>query len=152
VFFSCAGPGDSAKNLYRVEQIELVEPNNMEIIFGRDFKLDAADPYLFYAYEFRRYCLIAKLIVTVGYGFFDDHINKMLAQALRDDVDRKLLVVARCMKRDEVDQKRQEVATKLGVEDTRVIPLKGSAKSFLEQLNLAQLLSEYVPKAADSPF
>lgn len=143
---------DGEKNLYRVEQIERVEPNNMEIIFGRDFKLEAADPYLFYAYEFRRYCLMAKLIVTVGYGFFDDHINKMLAQALRDDVDRKLLVVARCSKRDEIDQKRQEAAAKLGVEDTRVTPLKGSAKSFLEQLNLARLLSEHMPKAADSPF
>ena len=29
---------DTAQNLYRVEQIERVEPDRMEIIFGRDFK------------------------------------------------------------------------------------------------------------------
>jgi hypothetical protein len=35
---------DAAQNLYRVEQIERVEPDRMEIISGRDFKLEAADP------------------------------------------------------------------------------------------------------------
>jgi hypothetical protein len=98
---------DQTKNLYRVKETETVAPNNMEIIFGRDFKLEAADPYLFYAYEFRRYCLLTKLIVTIGYGFFDDHINKMLAQALRDDDDRKLLIVARCTTDDEIEKKRR---------------------------------------------
>jgi hypothetical protein len=70
---------DGAQNLYRVEQVQLVESDNMEIIFGRDFKLEAADPYLFYAYEFRRYCLLSKLIVSIGYSFGDAHINKMVA-------------------------------------------------------------------------
>jgi hypothetical protein len=90
---------DEAKNLFRVTQVQTIDPNNMEVIFGRDFKLEAADPYLFYAYHFRQYSLMAKLIVTIGYGFFDEHINKMLAQALRDDTDRRLLVVTRCAKR-----------------------------------------------------
>ena len=37
--------------LFSVEQTEGTEPANTEVIFGRDFKLEAADPYLFYAYE-----------------------------------------------------------------------------------------------------
>jgi hypothetical protein len=143
---------DAGKNLYRVEQIERVEPNNMEVIFGRDFKLEAADPYLFYAYEFRRYCLQAQLIVTVGYGFFDDHINKMLAQALRDSPERRILIIARCTKKTETDEKCREVANKFGVDADRVVAVKGSAKSFLDQPNLAQLLSKHILKAADSPF
>ena len=95
----------SSRNLYRVEQVEKVDPNQMEIIFGRDFKLEAADPYLFYAYEFRRHCLQAKLIVTIGYSFQDDHINKMLAQALREETERKLLVVARCLEDKDLTRK-----------------------------------------------
>jgi hypothetical protein len=41
-------------------------------------KLEAADPYIFYAYEFRRFCILSKLIVIIGYSFSDLHINKML--------------------------------------------------------------------------
>lgn len=143
---------NKAKSLYRVEQVESVQPDKMEIIFGRDFKLEAGDPYLFYAYEFRRHCLLAKLIVSVGYGFFDDHINKMLSQALGDDDDRKLLIVARCTEEAEMSKRRKDVITRLGVNDNQVTLLKGSAKSFLEQQRLAELLMEYLPKSADSPF
>jgi len=143
---------DVAQNLYRVEQIERVEPDRMEIIFGRDFKLEAADPYLFYAYEFRRFCLLAKLIVIVGYSFSDPHINKMLAQAMRVDPDRRLMVIGRCEKK-QVTQKRSEVAARLEVKDTRRIhPQVGSAKSFLENQKLTQIILDLVPKASDSPF
>ena len=41
------------KELFCVEQIENVNAEKMEVIFGREFKLEAADPYLFFAYEFR---------------------------------------------------------------------------------------------------
>ena len=84
---------DEAKNLYCVKQIETVDSDQMEVIFGRDFKLEAADPYLFYAYQFRRFSLRAKLIVVIGYGFADMHINKMLTQALRGDESLRLLLV-----------------------------------------------------------
>jgi hypothetical protein len=124
----------------------------MEIIFGRDFKLEAADPYLFYAYHFRRYSLMAKLIVTVGYGFFDEHINKMLAQALRDDTDRRLLVVTRCAKKEEAENKRTEVANRLTLEEQRVVVQRGSAKNFLEQGNIAEVLRKQIPKGTDAPF
>ena len=50
----------------------------MEVIFGREFKLEAADPYLFFAYRFRDLSLVTRLIITLGYGFGDADINKML--------------------------------------------------------------------------
>ena len=81
-----------------------------------------------------------------------DHINKMIAQALRDDKDKKLLVVARCMKNDDVEKKRSDVAEKLGVGHSQVVPLKGTTKSFLSHPNPAEILFEHMPKAADSPF
>jgi hypothetical protein len=57
------------KNLFSVDQIESVDDDKMEVIFGRDFKLEAADPYLFFAYAFRHFTLLTRLIVTIGYGF-----------------------------------------------------------------------------------
>jgi hypothetical protein len=108
-------------------------------------------PYLFYAYEFRRFCLLAKLIVTIGYSFGDLHINKMLTQALRTDTDRRLMVVARCS-RTEITQKKNEIATRLGIGPERIIPQQGSAKSFLENQNISEAILGLVPRSADSPF
>lgn len=68
---------DDAGNLICVSHSGKIRPEQMQVIFGRDFKLEAADPYLFYAFEFRRCTLDARLILIVGYGFGDEHINKM---------------------------------------------------------------------------
>ena len=142
---------DGAQNLYRVEQVQLVESDNMEIIFGRDFKLEAADPYLFYAYEFRRYCLLSKLIVSIGYSFGDAHINKMVVQALRADPERKLMVVTRCDRR-ELTKKKNDISKLLGINNGQIAPQPGSAKEFLENENLSQTILDHVPKPADPPF
>lgn len=66
---------------------------NPDLIFGTNYKLQYIDPYLFSAYEFRKYSLEAKLITTIGYGFGDEHINSILAQALKNNSQRKLLCV-----------------------------------------------------------
>ena len=142
---------EATKNLFYVEQTESIEPEHMEVIFGRDFKLEAADPYLFYAYEFRKFTLIARLIVVVGYGFGDGHINKMLTQALRDDADRRLLAIINCS--DEgVESKRGEVCETLDVPKERVIVQQGTAKQFLEDTSLHKKLLDAIPKSAGSPF
>jgi hypothetical protein len=143
---------DDAKNLFCVEQIERVEYDRMEVIFGRDFKLEAADPYLFYAYQFRRFTLLARLIVVLGYGFADSHINKMLSQALRSEGVRRLLVVARCKTDDECREKERAIAASLESKPDQVIVEKGTAKSFLEPDGLGERLVGLIPKAADSPF
>ena len=141
---------DAAQNLYRVEQIERVEPDRMEIIFGRDFKLEAADPYLFYAYEFRRFCLLSKLIVIIGYSFSDLHINKMLVQALRRRGPATLCRRSLREGRDRAEEDR--VGPAIGVAADRILPQQWSAKSFLENPKLTQLILDHVPKSADSPF
>ena len=52
------------------------------------------DPFLFLAYELRRWTLdSARLIISVGYGFNDDHINGILEQSLRQNPSRKLLAI-----------------------------------------------------------
>lgn len=142
------------KQLFSVEQVESIEADKMEVIFGRDLKLEAADPYLFYAYEFRRYVLTAKLIVAVGYGFGDAHINKILTQCLRHDAGRSVLVVNRC-EEDQVDGRAREIRVKLEVDEARsrqVCVLPSTAKEFLEESDLAELLGGHVPEETGNPF
>lgn len=71
-----------------------IAPDDLAIIFGTTYKLQYIDPFLFFAYELRRRTLTdAKLVVTVGYGFADEHINGILSQALRADPSRRLLAI-----------------------------------------------------------
>lgn len=145
---------DLSKQLFCVEQVENIDADRMEVIFGRDFKLEAADPYLFYAYEFRRYTLIAKLIVVVGYGFGDAHINKMLTQGIRDDPSRRVLVVCDCVSAD-MDSKQSEIKDKLELSDSerqQVVIWEGTASRFFGLTDLAKLLIDTIPSTPDSPF
>lgn len=144
----------TTKELFSVEQIESVDADKMEIIFGREFKLEAADPYLFFAYKFRDLSLVTKLIVTLGYGFGDGHINKMLTQSLRNDAERRLVVVQRCTE-GECAGKAKEVISYLELDDAQkdqVIVHPGSAKEFLERPKLAELLVSFIPPSGDVPF
>jgi hypothetical protein len=144
----------ATKNLFRVEQIQSVDAEQMEIIFGRDFKLEAADPYLFFAYEFRRFSLMTKLVVIVGYGFGDQHINKMLTQCVRGNTERCLLVVQKCAE-EKIQQKAEEIAIRLeldGDQKKQIFVHSGSAKDFLEAPGLADLLKGKIPESIDMPF
>lgn len=141
---------DSDRNLICLEHPQGIQPEDMEIIFGRDFKLEAADPYLFYAYELRKFSLLARMIVTVGYGFGDDHINKILAQTL-NNTDRRLLIVSRCGD-DESKEKKEEVIKLLRAKPEQIVVRNGTAKEFLETSDLAKELLELIPVPADSPF
>jgi len=143
-----------AKELFSVEQIESVDADKMEVIFGREFKLEAADPYLFFAYKFRDLSLETRLIVTLGYGFGDGHINKMLAQSLRNETERRLLVIQRCAEH-ECPTKKEEVISALELDTPQrdqVLVLPGSAKEFLQTPNLAELLVSRIPASKDLPF
>jgi hypothetical protein len=93
--------------------------------------------------------LVAKLIVVVGYGFGDSHINKMLAQALRDDDDRRLLAIANCT---DALKAGAEIRGKLDVSEPQVIVRVGTAKQFIQTANLRDELLGEIPKSADAPF
>lgn len=142
------------KELFCVEQIESVDADKMEVIFGREFKLEAADPYLFYAYKFRDLSLGARLIVTMGYGFGDAHINKMLTQSLQNDAERRLVVIQRC---DEnvCAKKATAIAKQLEIASDRecqVIVIPGTVQKVLEMQNLAEQLIKHIPPSKEVPF
>ncbi|MCA3018929.1 MAG: SIR2 family protein [Rhodocyclaceae bacterium] len=71
-----------------------IPANEGELIFGTTYKLQYVDPFLFLVYQLRRLSLEAKLIVVVGYGFGDEHINGILKQALRGDPNKRIVVAS----------------------------------------------------------
>jgi hypothetical protein len=142
------------KELFCVAQTESVDADKMEVIFGREFKLEAADPYLFLAYKFRELSLLTKLIVTLGYGFGDAHINKMLTQSLRADVERRLLVIQRCEEKDCTEKAREICAVlELGADrKDQVIVQPGTVKECLDDPKLKERLVALIPASPDVPF
>ena len=139
------------KQLYRVEQIANVNSRTMELIFGRDFKIQAADPYLFYLYAFRQALLNARLIVVIGYGLGDSHINEMLNQALRHDQHRRLLLITKCND-DQIEDQKRHVVKVLNMLEQQVLIKTAGAKAFLETENLSAELQGMIPKRPDDPF
>ena len=145
---------ESTNHLFSIEQVQNIDSSKMELIFGRDFKLEAGDPFLFYAYEFRQHTLEASLIITIGYGFGDTHINKMLTQGLRSNSRINLLAVCNCEK-DKQHEKREEIGKALELkerEKSQVEVYAGSARSFLSMDYMYQFLADGLPNESNVPF
>ena len=144
----------ATKQLYSVSQVQSIESSDMEVIFGQDFKLEAGDPYLFYAYEFRRVTLHSSLMVVIGYGFGDMHINKMLSQGLHANNNAKLLVVCNCESGGRADREN-EIRNALDIERGEMSRLEvwpGTAQGFLDTDDIHNILADRMPESTDDPF
>lgn len=128
------------------ESSRIVEP---AFIFGRSYKLEYRDPFFFLTSEFRRLTLNTRMIVVIGYGFGDDHINKIIQQALNANAQRVLLVVAPSTGNSEYDQKLQ-TAKRIGLESSDQIELCycKASKFMTDDLSLDGL-GNYLPKGED---
>jgi hypothetical protein len=119
----------------------LISTEKLAIIFGTTYKLQYVDPFLFFAYEFRRATLEqAKLIIVVGYGFGDEHINGILKQSLDNGAERKLLAVS--PGEEEKREKTEEwIARALGIKNPKQITWKaaGAKEFFSNHLKLDEL-------------
>jgi len=114
------------------------------IIFGDVHKLQYIDPFLFLVYEFRKWSLESKMILSIGYGFGDDHINGILSQALNLNENRRLVSISP----GNPDEKEKEICDKLGISKDRrqVKSIESTAKKFLMNNFTVQSLSEYLPE------
>jgi len=125
---------------------------NPELIFGTDLKMKSIDPYLYYTYEFRRWSLDedCKLIITVGYSYSDDHINRIISQALRADSNRMLLSICPCKNEDE---EIKNLKMKLQFNSiNQIISKNCGAKEFLTgQLNKKNII-KYFKESDEVPF
>lgn len=125
-----------------------------ELIFGTAYKLQYVDPFLFLVYQLRRLSLEAKLLLVIGYGFGDEHINGILQQALRGGLEKRLIAVTWFgdgMGEDERvkcgERFRSFVARQLGLadeKDQRLVIKVSSARRFLgEELGLATVTKHF---------
>lgn len=104
------------------------------LIFGVSNKLRAIDPYLFYIYEFRKYCFLSdlRLIVCIGYSFSDDHINDIIAQALKNNSQARVLATVYGAN----DEYKSNVRRTLGLGEgsEQVIFQQASGKEFIGEM------------------
>jgi hypothetical protein len=114
-------------NILKLSATPHAEP---DLIFGTDYKMQYIDPYLFYAYELRRYRLEATIILAIGYSFRDEHINGIITQALRHDPNRVLLAVS---------PSASTSIRELGGTGNQYKAYNAAAANFLSEVTIAQL-------------
>ena len=132
-------------NILTLSEHPVKEP---DLIFGTDAKLQSIDPYLFYVYEFRKYSLVSKLIIVIGYSFSDNYINNLLKQALEHEPDRKLIYVS-----PSEEETPEVIKTKLNLNGcNQLIFKKKTAKEFLTQELKLDQISTYLSKSMDDVF
>ena len=138
------------KLTYSDDNSRISEP---AIIFGTSYKLEYRDPFLFLAYEFRRWTLEAQIIIVIGYGFGDEHINMIIQQALNNNRGRILLVVMPLDGIRENDKKNQ-IASLLDRKDSNQIKICDcKASKFMEERLNLDYLRKLLPEDDDAiPF
>ena len=140
------------KNLTFSDEPANISPEELEIIFGTDYKLQYTDPFLFFAYEFRRWTLEAKSIIAIGYGFGDEHINGILGQALANESDaneRKLIAVSPFSDEDEAAA-ASRLSRILNITNTDQICIKRmGAEDFMVDEMTIDKLNGYFPEGED---
>jgi hypothetical protein len=124
------------------------------LIFGTTQKLQYLDPFLFLVYQLRKLSLDAKLLLVIGYGFGDEHINGILSQALHANPTERLVAVTTLTHADkartgsEKDDFRAFVARQLGMEkpdDERIVVYDSKAKDFFEKELSLDAMSKHFP-------
>lgn len=129
-----------------------IPSDQIEIIFGTTYKLQYIDPFLFFAYEFRKRLMSeVQLLICVGYGFADEHINAIIAQALNGDHSRKMLVITLTDSNKE-GEALQHIRNTLKLSHTNNVFLWNyTAKEFFNEKLTVKELESIFPKD-EAPF
>lgn len=142
---------DESRNLTYLDSTSAIKPEEVAIIFGTSYKLQYIDPFLFLVYQFRKWTLDdSKLIITVGYGFGDEHINGIIRQALDKSSERKLLAVAPLNGKTAM-QRQIEIGGILQSSENagQIVCWDRKAKEFLTASLKIEKLAELFPPKAD---
>ncbi|MEP7364992.1 MAG: SIR2 family protein [Acidobacteriota bacterium] len=114
-----------------------------DLIFGTDYKMQYIDPYLFYAYQLRRFSLEARFILTIGYGYHDEHINGIITQALKHNPERVLIAISPTATED---------TSHLNLPPRQIKPYDVKASAFLSQLTIENIADRADTAAPPAPF
>ncbi len=131
--------------------------DDYQLIFGTSYKLSYQDPFLYQISELRKHALKARLIVVIGYGFNDDHINEILGRAIIQKDDAKLYVVDSLgpEEKEKWSARKDVIAKrlKLSIEKKEQITVDGNgAKSFLEKRFSRDFVEECLGEKNEEPF
>lgn len=127
-----------------------ISNESVAIIFGTTYKLQYIDPFLYLTFELRRWTLdSARMIVCVGYGFNDEHINGILKQSLRLDDKRVVLAVVGDNGSVGAAEVSASIASKLDSQSNRIKVVLQGAKEFLMSTLSIPYLAKYVPDEAE---
>ena len=112
--------------------------DDYQLIFGTTYKLSYQDPFLYQISELRKFSGRARLIIAIGYGFNDDHINEIIGKSMSQRDDVKLLSVDYIQDgtEDKVAARRDYIKKKLqseNMENSRVNVYADGAKTFLDK-------------------
>lgn len=95
-----------------------------ELIFGADNKLRAVQPFLWLIHQFSEAVNACRYIITIGYGWRDDHINQIIDQHMATDPTKRLIIVS---------PSAEEVAGQRTEGPHRVLALSHGAKYALDE-------------------
>lgn len=135
-----------------VDSPSTIDPSKIALIFGTPYKLQYIDPFLFCVYELRKWTLdSARVIVCVGYGFNDEHINGILEQSLRQVDARKLLAVIGPVNEQECIDEKRRICQQLKVDacSDKISTRACGAKEFFEEELTIGRLAELFPQEED---
>lgn len=135
-----------------VDEPRKIASNDAAVIFGTSYKLQYIDPFLFLAYEFRRRTLESKVILSVGYGFGDEHINGIVRQALRGNDERVLLSVHPC--RSSENDEAKKIGEQLSIGDSsssQIQVINNTAEDFLCDPDILSKVLSRIPERS-APF
>lgn len=143
---------ESGELTYRSK--EFINDDEVEIIFGTAYKLQYLDPFLYFASELRKWTLdSARLIIAIGYGFGDDHVNGILGQALRRSQERntKLFSVAPLSAQSSKLQAEERIRQMLNLNSSdQVVCYDCRAQTFMEDhMDLNHIAQEAFDEEAE---
>lgn len=136
-------------NTGEVEESGNISPEETAIIFGTAYKLQYLDPFLFLVNEFRRKTLLESIrgIFCIGYSFNDEHINGIMAQALKKYPNKKIFSISPIS--DEDTEKERIRKLNVAISE-RITFIKATAKDWLNSVTCVEL-EEYIG-TTDEPF
>lgn len=139
------------KDTGEVEESDKVSPEETAIIFGTSYKLQYVDPFLYLVNVFRKTTLTSstKGIFCIGYSFNDEHINGIISQSLKKNLNQKIISVAPYSNED---SEWDKISNKLNcnLNKDRLILENSKAKDWLESVS-CQVLEQYIGDS-DEPF
>ncbi|MCC6404126.1 MAG: SIR2 family protein [Fimbriimonadaceae bacterium] len=119
-----------------------------EVIFATDNKLRALQPFLWMFNEFDNSVANCSFIVSVGYGFNDEHINQIISNGMSVDESRHLIVVGPGVTESMLDR-----APGFSIKPQRTHFIPKGAKETLQGDLVRKKLAEITRQiSADDPF